>query len=120
VTEQEWIDDGPVVRPFALARGRTPPPASSFDLLTHIEATGADVPAAAELGPEHRRLLTLVRRPRPVVEVASDIDLPLGVLRLLLSDLLDQGLILTRSPKPSGPVSRADLLREVIQGLQAL
>ncbi|MFC6080319.1 DUF742 domain-containing protein [Sphaerisporangium aureirubrum] len=118
--EGEWIDDGPVVRPFALVRGRTPPPASSFELLTLIVATGADAPGAAELGPEHRRLLALVRRSRPVVEVASDVDLPLGVLRLLLADLLDQGLILTRSPTPAGPVPQAELLREVIEGLRAL
>ncbi|MEO3809302.1 DUF742 domain-containing protein [Sphaerisporangium sp. B11E5] len=116
----EWIDDVPVVRPFALARGRTPPPASSFDLLSLIVATGAGAPEDAGLGPEHRRLLTLVRRSRPLVEVAADLDLPLGVLRLLLADLRDEGLIQARPPEPPGPVPRADLLREVIQGLRAL
>ncbi|GAA1264467.1 DUF742 domain-containing protein [Sphaerisporangium rubeum] len=117
----EWIDDVPVVRPFALAGGRTPPPASSFDLLTLVVATGVGVPEAATgLGPEHRRLLTLVRRSRPVAEVAADLDLPLGVLRLLLADLRDQGLIRSRAPKPSGSTPRADLLREVLDGLKTL
>jgi Protein of unknown function (DUF742) len=117
----EWIDDGPVVRPYALTRGRTPPSAKSFDLLTLIVATGTEAaPDTADLGPEHRRLLEMVRRARPVVEVASDIDLPLGVIRLLLDDLLTHGLILTRPPAATTPSAEAGILQEVIKGLQAL
>lgn len=118
--EPELIDDGPVLRPYALTRGRTPPSAKSFDLLTLVAATGSGNPDATDLGPEHHRLLGLVRRARPVVEVASDIDLPLGVIRLLLDDLLTHGLILTRPPAPATRAPQADLLQEVIKGLRAL
>jgi hypothetical protein len=118
--EPELIDDGPVVRPYALTRGRTPPSAKSFDLFTLIVATGTQAPYTADLGPEHRRLLALVGRARPVVEVASDVDLPLGVIRLLLDDLLTHGLILARSPSSAADFTEAGLLQEVIKGLQAL
>ncbi|WP_214415515.1 DUF742 domain-containing protein [Sphaerisporangium fuscum] len=118
--EPELIDDGPVLRPYALARGRTPPPAASFDMLTLVVATGTPPPDTAELGPEHLRLLALARRTRPLVEVASDLDLPLGVMRLLLSDLLTHGLITTRPPAAVAKRPEASLLQEVIKGLQAL
>ncbi|MFC4533855.1 DUF742 domain-containing protein [Sphaerisporangium dianthi] len=118
--ESEVVDDGPVVRPYALAKGRTPPPAASFDLLTHIVATGAPPLHTADLGPEHHRLLALVPEPRPLVEVAADIDLPVGLIRLLLADLVTHGLVAARPPAPDARTPKAALLQEVIKGLQAL
>ncbi|WP_248963053.1 DUF742 domain-containing protein [Sphaerisporangium perillae] len=118
--EPEVIDDGPVLRPYALAKGRTPPPAKAFDLLTLIAATGTEAADTLDLGPEHRLLLTLVHESRPLVEVASDIDLPLGVIRLLLADLLAHGLITAQPPTPGATASQAGLLQEVLKGLQAL
>ncbi|MFC4591469.1 DUF742 domain-containing protein [Sphaerisporangium corydalis] len=118
--EPELIDDGPVLRPYALVRGRTPPSAKAFDLLSVVAATGTPVPPNADLGPEHLRLLALVRRARPVVEVASDVDLPIGVIRLLLDDLLTLGLILNRPPAPVATTPHVTLLQEVLKGLQSL
>ena len=43
--------------------------------------------------PEHRRILSLCRRPTPIVDLTSDIDLPLGVVRVLLGDLTSEGLV---------------------------
>ncbi|MET8140075.1 DUF742 domain-containing protein [Sphaerisporangium sp. NPDC005288] len=117
--EPEVIDDGPVVRPYALAKGRTPPPAEAFDLLAHLAATGTP-PSGADLGPEHHRLLGLVQEPRPLVEVAADIDLPLGLVRLLLADLVSCGAVQARPQAPSTRNPRAALLQEVIKGIQAL
>jgi Protein of unknown function (DUF742) len=118
----EWIDDeaGPVVRPYALTGGRTKASSTAFDLLSMAVATGSAISSNSQLGSEHRRLLRLVRRARPVVEIASDAGLPLGVIKVLLGDLLDQGLILVRSPIPTAGVPPESLLREVIRGLRAL
>jgi hypothetical protein len=71
------------------------------------------------LGPEHRQLLARCGRPVAVVDLASDVDLPIGVVRVLLSDLSEQGIIRVLGT-PRGPVTNERLLREVLDGLQAL
>lgn len=118
----EWVDEeaGPVVRPYAMTGGRTRASSSSFDLLAMAVATGVPVAPGAHLGSEHRRLLNLVRRARPIVEIASDAGLPIGVIKVLLGDLLDQGLILVRSPLPAASMPPESLLKELISGLRAL
>ncbi|GGK73903.1 hypothetical protein Sme01_33230 [Sphaerisporangium melleum] len=118
--EPEVIDDGPVVRPYALAKGRTPPPATVYDMLAHLEATGVPVHDPGELGPEHHHLLALGHTPRPLVEVAADLDLPLGVIRLLLHDLVIRGLARVHPPDPAAQNPKVAILQEVIKGLQAL
>ena len=55
-----------------------------------------------------------------MADLASDCGLPLGVVRVILSDLLEAGCV-----RVSGPTVPADLpderiLREVINGLRAL
>lgn len=118
--EEEWVDDSPVVRPYALTGGRTRPGSEAFDLLALVGLTGEPVPRDGRLGHEHLRLLRLVGESRPVVEIVSDSGLPLGVVRVLLSDLLTYGLILVRPPRPGGSGAYEGLLREVLRGLQAL
>ncbi|MEQ4721961.1 DUF742 domain-containing protein [Nonomuraea sp. B19D2] len=122
--EHEWIDEeaGPVVRPYAVARGRTKPAASStLDLLATIVSTGSPIPAKAELSAQHRRLLSTVSgQARPVAEIASDLGLPVAVARVLLGDLLEHGLISVRPPRDKAATPAESLLREVINGLRAL
>ncbi|MEU4832400.1 DUF742 domain-containing protein [Streptosporangium sp. NPDC023615] len=118
----EWVDEeaGPVVRPYAMTGGRTRTSSSSLDLLSTATAAGTPIPAGAGLGLQHRRLLGLVGRARPIVEIAADAGLPIGVVKVLLGDMLDQGLILVRSPAPASSAPTDSLLRELISGLRAL
>ncbi|MFI6601678.1 DUF742 domain-containing protein [Nonomuraea sp. NPDC050536] len=121
--EPEWVDEeaGPVVRPYAVARGRTRSSSTALDLLATVVSTGSPVPAQAELSGQHRRLLgVLDGRTRPVAEVASELDQPVGVVRVLLGDLLDHGLIRVRPPMDKTNSPTESLLREVINGLRAL
>jgi len=75
--------------------------------------------ASLRLGPEHRQLLARCRRPVTVVDLASDVDLPVGVVQVLLSDLTEHEIVRVLST-PRGPVTDERLLREVLDGLQAL
>ncbi|GAA1618703.1 DUF742 domain-containing protein [Nonomuraea maheshkhaliensis] len=122
--EHEWVDEeaGPVVRPYAVARGRTRSAASSeVDLLATVVSTGLPAPSKAELSTQHRRLLGLVSgQNRPVVEVASDLGLPVGVVRVLLGDLVEHSLVTIRPPRDKAATPSESLLREVINGLRAL
>jgi hypothetical protein len=117
-----WLDEaaGPIVRPYAMTKGRTlPSDAASVGLIDVVAATDARPPDTVRLGPEQRQLLELSRTPMAVVDLASDLNLPVGVVRVLLGDLSDYGL-LRILPRPRGPVTDARLLRDVLDGLQAL
>jgi len=129
-----WFDDeaGPVVRPYALTGGRTHYDGGEFDLVALIETTDeadarADRPGPPGMprtrwapDPEHEMILRLCRTPLSVVEVASELELPLGVVRVLLGDLLDRSLILVRRPAPVAQFPSERVLKEVIDGIRAL
>src|SRR6516165_834634 len=96
----EWTDSraGPVVRPYALTRGRTRHSGAAFDLVATVVATRAMRAAPGTLGPEHISVLRLARVPTTVADIASDVDLPLGVFRILLADLRELGLVTIAAP----------------------
>ncbi|AZS75427.1 DUF742 domain-containing protein [Streptomyces lydicus] len=117
-----WYDDeaGPMVRLYAMTAGRARPSSAAFDLMAVVQAEPRP-DEAPTLSPEQRTIFTLCgERPRPVAEVASDSGLPLGVVRVLLSDLLNEGLIRVNRPVPPAQLPQAHILREVIDGLRAL
>ena len=102
-----WLDRaaGPVVRPYAMTKGRTLPSegAASFGLIDVVLATDRRPPDGFRLTPEHRRILSVSRAPITVVDVASDLELPVGVVRVLLSDLSEHGMVSIRPARP-GPI----------------
>ena len=117
-----WFDRdaGPVVRPYALTKGRTlPSGGESFDLIDVVVATSDRMPEHFRPGPEQRRLLSLCRRPTPIVDLTSEIDLPLGVVRVLLGDLISEGLVRVLSTQKQ-PATDQRLLRMVLDGLESL
>ncbi|CAL9631925.1 DUF742 domain-containing protein [Streptomyces sp. Tu 3180] len=121
-----WYDHeaGPLVRPYAVTGGRTRPGpgGARFDLIALVTldpgAPGADDPA---LGPEHRALIGLCRpETQSVAELAAGADLPVGVVRVLLGDLLERGCVTVSRPVPPARLPDERVLREVIEGLRAL
>jgi len=124
-----WLDReaGPVVRPYAMTRGRTRPTSGSDVDLLDVVVTVADPPAApparamadARLNREHRRILSHCRQPITVVDLASDLDLPVGVVRVLLGDLRQYGAVRVVATA-RGSVTNERLLRNVLDALQSL
>jgi hypothetical protein len=121
----KWVDReaGRVVRPYALTGGRTDPVGDTvLDLISVIAAAGP-APTAAEsrgLGPEHRKLIGLCQEPMTVADAAADMALPLGVVRVLLADLVQQKLIIVQPRRAVRPQASTQLLREVLDGLRSL
>ncbi|EST37136.1 hypothetical protein N566_14655 [Streptomycetaceae bacterium MP113-05] len=129
-----WFDDaaGPVVRPYAMTRGRTRSTAGAARLnliaLVLAQTPDTDGGVAPEHGlhdhtltPEHVDIVTLCRRgPLSVAELATGLDVPVGVVRVLLGDLLDADLIRVSRPVPPAELPDESILREVINGLRAL
>ncbi|GLZ05711.1 hypothetical protein Acsp03_31770 [Actinomadura sp. NBRC 104412] len=118
-----WVDEeaGPVVRPFAVTRGRTRSrrPGGELDLIAVVVTAEVPPPDPVLLTPEDERILERCLRPVPVAELASDLRLPVGVVRVLLGDLLERGLVEVQRPVASGPPD-VRILKEVIDGLRAL
>lgn len=73
----------------------------------------------AKLGPEHRRLFERCKAPVAVADLAADLDLPLGVVRILVADLREQGMVSVRQPAPPG-FSDVAILKEVADALRRL
>ncbi len=117
-----WFDGdaGPVVRPYAVTKGRTAPGTGSrFGLIDVVAATGAWPQPHFRPGPEHRRIMELCQGPKPVIDIASETDLPVGVVRVLMGDLIDEGLLRV-VPAQRKPHTDQRLLRMVLDGLQSL
>ena len=116
-----WLDAqaGPVVRPYALTQGRTRHTGESFDLVATVVATRMFADPVA-LAPEHLSVLQLARRPTTVADIASDVDLPLGVVRIILADLRELGLVVISTPVVMAERIDKHTLREVLNGLRAL
>lgn len=135
-----WFDDaaGPVVRPYAMTRGRTRSSTDEeqLDLIALViaESIGSDgdgdggghADGGAEtedhtLAPEHVDIVTSCRRtPLSVAELAAELDLPVGVVRVLIGDLIDAELVRVTRPVPPAELPDESILREVINGLRAL
>ncbi|MGW2270484.1 DUF742 domain-containing protein [Streptomyces yangpuensis] len=124
----QWYDAeaGPLVRPYAMTGGRTKPGPHGvrFDLIALVAVDpdgGTDEGAESLLGPEHRALLGLCGSgTQSVAELAADADLPVGVVRVLLGDLLEGGHVKVSRPVPPARLPDERILREVIEGLRAL
>ncbi|MDM4720480.1 DUF742 domain-containing protein [Micromonospora sp. WMMA1363] len=119
----EWLDAdaGPVVRPYALTGGRVRSAVDGFDLVAYVLAErDADPVAYPELQPEHRRLVALAGRPVPVAELAAALDLAVGVVRVLLGDLVDRGLVTVHQPPATPYLPDNDILKAVVSGLRSL
>ncbi|MEU5597214.1 DUF742 domain-containing protein [Streptomyces sp. NPDC020298] len=119
------------VRPYSLTGGRT---RFGHVLLveTFVAATAAieapeqrkeltSAPLSAVM-PEMRAIVELCRRMRTVAEIAALLKMPLGVVRVLLSDLADQGKIRVYGTGTNHGVGRPDraLLERVLNGLRRL
>jgi len=120
--EERWLDSeaGPVVRPYALIGGRTRHAGEKFDLVATVRATRQEISDPAALSPEQTWALNLARRPTTVADLASELNLPLGVVRILLADLRDAGFVIIRAPQTGHRQRDSHILREVLNGLRAL
>lgn len=121
-----WFDDeaGPVVRPYAVTRGRTASPTRQrLDLIAVVvPEPAADDPGRDQtLSPEHVEIVERCSEfPRSIAELAAGMDLPVGVVRVLVGDLVEEELVHVTRPVPPAELPDESILREVINGLRAL
>lgn len=106
-----------LVRPYVVTEGRAHPTRNTLDLVTLVFAASDQV---GGLSPEKRRVVELCRGGAlSVAEVAGHLELPVSVIKVLISDLVDSGQLMTRSPIPSAELPDIQILQEVLDGLRA-
>jgi hypothetical protein len=92
----------------------------SFGLIDVVVAAAGPPPSPElRLAPEHRQVLAHCQRPVAVVDLASEVDLPIGVVRVLLSDLSEHGIVEVVTAV-QGRVTSRRLLNAVLDGLEQL
>nr|WP_155074006.1 DUF742 domain-containing protein [Streptomyces taklimakanensis] len=101
-----------------MTSGRELPPDREFSVTTLVTAVEGALESRI-LEPESRRILELCSGGfLSVVEIAGHTGLPLGVVRVLLADLAEGGLVHTRAPVPIAERADRKLLEDVLNGLR--
>jgi hypothetical protein len=123
-TEDE--EDAYTVRPYAVTGGRTT--TSSAHLPVEALVQGLTSPAVG-MTPERRSILELTASQYlSVAELSAHVKLPVGVMRVLLSDLADEGKVrihgLTATDHQGAsaynPATSLSVLESVLNGISAL
>jgi hypothetical protein len=116
-------DEGPVlrVRSYVLTQGRT---RSNADLPieTLVKVTPQGASAAPRLTLERKKIVGLCSAPLSIAEISAHLSIPLGVARVLVGDMAEEGFLKSYKPQHAKTGERPDLklLERVLDGLQAL
>jgi hypothetical protein len=116
---------GRVVPAYALTRGRSGSGDRALPLEAVVCTTTRGEAALPRLRYERRDAVELAATPVAIAEVASHLDVPLGVARVLVSDLADEGLLALHLPVIATGSSGAaepepELLERLLGGLRAV
>ncbi|MEU7322584.1 DUF742 domain-containing protein [Streptomyces griseoviridis] len=111
-----------LVRAYVVTGGRTAAARNHFDHITLISLSVSSPRLdRTRLTPEHRTALDLLSvSAYSVAELGAHLNLPLGVLRILLADLMGSGHITTQRTITQTTGVDTKLLEDVLAGLQRL
>lgn len=104
------------VRPFLVTSGRTAA-SGNIGVETQVMATVRGETAVETLTFEYRDIVALCAEPLAVAEIAARLSLHLGVTRVLVTDLQQQGLVTTHAPQVD-PTDDVDIIMRVINALR--
>ena len=109
------------VRPYAMTGGRVRS-STELPLETIMLATERGSDSTGDLTLERRRICTLCLEPIAIAEISAHLEIPLGVARVLVGDMVTEGLLDAHRTEVAGDGDRPDLrlLERVLDGLQAL
>ena len=108
------------VRPYVITRGRARPSRNTIrpETLLITADTSQQLPVYASR--EERALLRICARLVSLAEAATRLELPVSVVSVVASDLVDTGHLLARSGIPQAVPPDHSVLREVLNGLRNL
>jgi len=109
-----------LVRPYTRTGGRTHSDHNlALEALISTTEQGRRYHGAASV--EHRLICDLCVQTRSVAEIAAHLRLPLGVVKVLVGDMADAGLVLVHASRlVLGDRSALEFMDRVLQGLRNL
>jgi len=111
-------EPGRLVRPYAMTGGRTRP-ADDLELETLVSTTSLGE-TSLTLSLERRSIALLCRDILSIAEISARLDLPLGVVRVLVGDMAEEGLVTVHRPASVGDRPDLALLERVLYGLRTI
>jgi hypothetical protein len=107
------------VRPYAITGGRTN---ARLPLLleTLVSVPEYDLAVDQMLLAESREIYSLCRSVRSIAEISAELDIPLGVVRVLVSDLADDRQLRIHPTIANAGMPEHMLLERVLRGLQTI
>jgi hypothetical protein len=109
-----------MVRPYFRTHGRTRP-TRDLPVETLVSTTQRGRAVVRGSTQEESEICVLCRTSQSVAEVAARRRIPLGVARVLLSDLADRGLVAVHTARmESGNRPSIDLMERILHGLSRL
>ncbi|KGN39174.1 hypothetical protein N803_01340 [Knoellia subterranea KCTC 19937] len=111
-----------MVRPYALTLGRT---RSSVNLPVEVMIQQLPLARRAQWAghDQNARIIEACEERTSVAEIAAAVGLPLGVVRVLLGDLIEQGYLEVAAvvlSDSSTLTERKDLIERTLRGLRAI
>ena len=108
------------VRPYVLTRGRTRGPGRSLPLEASVWATTEAGSLPKDSIPEWRRIVEMCAPPMSLAELAARLLLPVGVVRVLVSDLTLAGAVSIDDGRAVDAARDVHLLERLLDGIRAL
>jgi hypothetical protein len=92
----------------------------AFEAIVQVTQNGRGLPY--NHADPRSMVVRLCQLPQSLAEIAAQLCVPIGVARVLVSDLVDGGLVFVRSTltENSSLAQRRDLLERVLDGLHTL
>lgn len=109
---------GRLLRPYALTRGRARPSHGADLELESLVSTTVIGESMHTPAPEPHSIALLCREPLSVAEIAAHMRLPLGVVRVLVADMEQQGMVEIHRPSRLTNGPDVPLLERVLEGLR--
>ena len=111
---------GRVVPNYAVTRGRTRSDGRDLPVEAMVTATEHGLAAAGSLAPEYRTILEACSTPQSLVEIGTLLGVPVGVARVLVSDLANAEHLAVHLPLVGADGRpRRELLERLLDGLRA-
>lgn len=121
--ELQYEDEADAVRPYTVTGGRVRSETANFPVEALVEA----IPGSAQrtgLTPEKRGIIELTSSQYlSIAELSAYIELPVGVVRIVVADLVEEKLVRVHGVSSSSdysPATTMSVLESVLNGISSL
>ncbi|MEC3915718.1 DUF742 domain-containing protein [Nocardia sp. CDC160] len=102
------------VRPFIVTGGRTTPMIDGLRIETLVQAPPSALSAPLQL--EQRTVVRLCQQPRSIAEIAAELHVPVGVAKVVVSDLAAANYVTVRESTELS-IAAIERIRDLVRAL---